>query len=89
MYFWPPLLSLVSRAAPPKFNATMMGSSFLVLFVANNLIGWVGTFYEQMTPIAFWGLHAGIGAAGGVLAFVFARTGGRILEPQPVETAKR
>ena len=82
MYFWPPLLSLVSRTAPPKVNATMMGASFLVLFVANNLIGWIGTFYEQMTPIAFWTLHAAIGAAGGVLALLFARTFGRILEPQ-------
>jgi proton-dependent oligopeptide transporter, POT family len=82
MYFWPPLLSLVSRTAPPKVNATMMGASFLVLFVANNLIGWIGTVYEQMTPIAFWTLHAAIGAAGGVLALLFARTFGRILEPQ-------
>jgi POT family proton-dependent oligopeptide transporter len=85
MYFWPPLLALVSRTAPPKVNATMMGASFLVLFVANNLIGWIGTFYERMTPIAFWGLHAGIGAAGGALAFIFARSLGRILEPGPAD----
>jgi POT family proton-dependent oligopeptide transporter len=80
MYFWPPMLSLVSRTAPPKVNATMMGSCFLVLFVANNLMGWIGTFYEQMTPLNFWLLHAGIGAAGGVLAILFGRTLGRILE---------
>jgi POT family proton-dependent oligopeptide transporter len=80
MYFWPPMLSLVSRTAPPKVNATMMGSCFLVLFVANNLIGWIGTFYEQMTPLNFWLLHAGIGAAGGGLAILFGRTLGRILE---------
>jgi len=89
MYFWPPLLALVSRCAPPKINATMMGSSFLVLFVGNNLIGWIGTFYEQVTPAAFWGLHAAIGAAGGLLAFVFGRTFGRILEPQPIPASTR
>ena len=83
MYFWPPLLSLVSRAAPPRINATMMGSAFLVLFVANNLIGYIGTFYEQLGPLAFWALHAVIGGVGGVLAFVFSRTFGRVLEPQP------
>ena len=83
MYFWPPFLALVSRAAPAKINATMMGSSFLVLFVANNLIGWIGTFYERMSPAAFWSMHAAIGAAGGVLALLFGRTFGRILEPQP------
>jgi POT family proton-dependent oligopeptide transporter len=85
MYFWPPFLSLVSRTAPPKINATMMGGAFLVLFVANNLIGWIGTFYEQMGPLAFWALHAGIGATGGVLAFLYSRTVGRALEPQPNE----
>ena len=83
MYFWPPFLALVSRAAPPKVNATMMGGAFLVLFVANNLIGYIGTFYEQLGPLAFWALHAGIGGVGGVLAFVFSRTFGRVLEPQP------
>ena len=85
MYFWPPFLALVSRTAPPAINATMMGGAFLVLFVANNLIGWIGTFYEQMGPLVFWGLHAGIGAAGGVLAFLYSRTAGRMLEPQPTE----
>jgi proton-dependent oligopeptide transporter, POT family len=89
MYFWPPFLALVSRAAPPKVNATMMGGAFLVLFVANNLIGWIGTYYEQLGPPAFWTLHAGIGAIGGVLAFVYAATLGRVLEPQPIDPAER
>ena len=86
MYFWPPFLALVSRASPPKINATMMGGAFLVLFVANNLIGWIGTFYEQLGPLAFWSLHAAIGAMGGILALVFSRTAGRVLEPQPAAT---
>ena len=81
MYFWPTLLALVSRCAPAKINATMMGVSFLTLFVANNLIGRIGTFYEQMSPLAFWALHAAIGAAGGMLMLLFARPLGRILEP--------
>ena len=89
MYFWPTLLALVSRAAPPKVNATMMGVCFLTLFVANNLIGRIGTYYEKMTPIAFWALHAGIGATGGLLALLFARTLGRILEPRQIHAAKR
>ena len=83
MYFWPPFLALVSRVAPPKVNATMMGGAFLVLFVANNLIGWIGTFYEQLGPFAFWSLHGAIGAAGGVLALIYSRTAGRLFEPQP------
>lgn len=83
MYFWPTLLALVSKAAPPKINATMMGVAFLTLFVANNLIGRIGAYYEKMTPIAFWALHAAIGAAGGFLALVFAGRLRAILEPRP------
>ena len=84
MYFWPTLLALVSRAAPPKINATMMGVCFLTLFVANNLIGRIGSYYEKMTPTGFWALHAAIGAAGGVVMLLCSRTLAPILEPQPI-----
>jgi hypothetical protein len=62
----PTLLALVSRAAPANVNATMTGVVFTSLFVAN-LIGWIGGFYEKMRPAGFWGMHAAIGATGGVL----------------------
>lgn len=81
IYYWPTLLALVSRCAPPKVNATMMGICFLVLFVANNLIGWIGTFYSQMTPLAFWLMHAGIAAAGGISILLFGPALKRVLEP--------
>ncbi len=74
LYYWPTLLALVSRAAPARVNATMMGFAFMSLFVANNLIGWIGGFYEKMTPLAFWSMHAAIGAMGGVLVLVFGGT---------------
>jgi proton-dependent oligopeptide transporter, POT family len=79
----------VSRAAPPKINATMMGVCFLTLFVANNLIGRIGTFYEKMTPTGFWALHAAIGAAGGLVMLLCGRRLARILEPQPIATPGR
>jgi POT family proton-dependent oligopeptide transporter len=79
LYYWPTLLSLVSRAAPARVNATMMGFVFISLFVANNLIGWVGGFYESMGPLRFWLLHALIGAVGGLLAILFRRNLNRIL----------
>ena len=81
IFYWPALLALVSRCAPAKVNATMMGICFLVLFIANNLIGWVGTFYAEMTPLGFWLLHAGIAATGGVLVLLFGPGLKRILEP--------
>jgi POT family proton-dependent oligopeptide transporter len=70
LYYWPTLLALVSRAAPAAVNATMMGFAFMSLFVANNLIGWIGGFYEKMTPAGFWTLHAAIAATGGLLVML-------------------
>ena len=85
IYYWPTLLALVSRCAPAKVNSTMMGICFLVLFIANNLIGWIGTFYEQMTPLAFWAMHAAIAATGGVLILLFGRSLARVLEPHETQ----
>lgn len=85
VYYWPTLLALVSRAAPAKINATMMGICFLTLFVANNLIGWIGTFYEQLGPLDFWLLHAGIAAFGGLLVLLFGPLLKHVLEPQETE----
>ncbi len=66
-YYWPTLLALVSSAAPASVNATMMGVAFLSLFFANITVGWIGGFYEQMEPRAFWAMHAAIGGFGGLL----------------------
>jgi POT family proton-dependent oligopeptide transporter len=73
LYYWPTLLALVSQAAPAKVNATMMGLVFMSLFVSNTLIGWIGGFYEKMTPAEFWAMHAAIAAAGGLLVMLFGR----------------
>jgi POT family proton-dependent oligopeptide transporter len=79
LYYWPTLLALVSRAAPAKVNATMMGLAFMSLFVSNNIIGWVGGFYEKMKPVEFWAMHAAIAAVGGLLVMLFGRRLSRAL----------
>ncbi len=81
LYYWPTLLALVSRAAPAKVNATMLGVAFLSIFVANNLIGWIGTLYEKMRPVEFWALHAAIAATGGVLVLLLGGRLSRVLVP--------
>ena len=73
LYYWPTLLALVSRAAPPQIRATLMGSVFLSLFAGNLIVGRVGGLYEHMTPTAFWGLQVAIGAVGAILASLLAR----------------
>src|SRR5947208_4733363 len=79
LYYWPTLLALVSRAAPAKVNATLMGLAFMSLFISNNLIGWIGGFYEKMTPAKFWTMHAAIAAGGGLLVLLFDRRLSRTL----------
>jgi proton-dependent oligopeptide transporter, POT family len=81
LYYWPTLLALVSRTSPAKVNATLMGLAFMSLFVANNVVGWVGGFYETMGPARFWGLHVVISAAGGLLVVLFGRRLSQWLQP--------
>jgi proton-dependent oligopeptide transporter, POT family len=81
LYYWPMVLALVSQAAPAKVNATLMGLVFMSLFVSNTLIGWIGGFYEKMTPAGFWAMHAAIAAGGGLLVVLFGRRLSRTLHP--------
>ena len=89
LYYWPTLLALVSRAAPAKMNATMMGLAFMSLFIANTIVGWIGGFYEKMTPAQFWAMHAAIGAMGGLLVVLFGRRLTRVLHPASSVVLKR
>lgn len=73
IWYWPVLLALVSQAAPKRISARLMGGAFLSLFVGITLMGWVGSFYDQMSPAAFWLLDAAIGIAGGVAVLAIAR----------------
>ncbi|HEY2446902.1 MAG TPA: peptide MFS transporter [Rhizomicrobium sp.] len=80
LYYWPTLLALVSRAAPPAIKSTMMGVAFLTLFVSNITIGRLGGLYEHMAPAIFWAMHAAIAATGALLATLLARPLGRVLD---------
>lgn len=81
IWYWPVLLALISRAAPKKINSTLMGGSFLSLFIGSVIMGWVGSFYDEMSAVAFWTLDAMIGFAGGIIVLVFGRAITRALEP--------
>jgi len=71
-HLFPVSLALFSRVAPAAVNATMIGVYFLALFAGNALVGWVGSYFEEMTAASFWLLHAGFAAVSGV-AFVLFR----------------
>ncbi len=76
----PPTNSFVSRFAPPPVASTMMSLNLMIAFgVPNIAVGWLGRFYEPLGPAKFWLLHAGIAAAGGVLALSFRLSVKRLL----------
>jgi POT family proton-dependent oligopeptide transporter len=81
LYYWPVTLALVSQSAPAKVNATLMGGSFLALFVGSVIMGWVGSFYADMDPAAFWALDACFGLAGGLIVLALNRPLSRALAP--------
>jgi POT family proton-dependent oligopeptide transporter len=67
LYVFPVALALFSRAAPPAVNAMMAGVCYLSLFAGSVASGWLGRFYEVLTPAQFWLMHAAIVAAGTLL----------------------
>ncbi len=74
MWYWPVLLATVSSNAPGKVNSTMMGMAFVSLFIGSVAGGWVGSFYDQMSPAAFWTLNGAIAGAGALLALLCGPT---------------
>jgi proton-dependent oligopeptide transporter, POT family len=85
LYYWPVLLALVSQAAPPKINATLMGGAFMALFVGNVTMGWVGSFYDAMSPAAFWAIDAAIGLSGALIVVLIRTPLTRALAPRARE----
>lgn len=48
-------------------------------------MGWVGSFYDEMSNAAFWTLDAGIALAGALVIFAVTRPLTRALEPRQSE----
>jgi len=60
LYLGPIILAVTSRAAPKAVNSMMLGVCYLAIFAGSILSGWLGRFYEHISPEAFWGIHAAI-----------------------------
>jgi POT family proton-dependent oligopeptide transporter len=63
LYILPVGLGLFARLAPRRFGATTIAAWFLAAFAGNLLSGVVGTWWERMTPEAFFLATAGIALA--------------------------
>lgn len=81
MYYWPTTLALVSKSAPAGFTSTLMGVAFLSPFIGHTLMGWVGSFFDKMSPSMFWTMDAAIALAGAVIILVLRNPIRRGLEP--------
>jgi proton-dependent oligopeptide transporter, POT family len=72
-------LALISRCAPASAASVLMGCYALSASVGNLLTGWVGGFYEAVTPTSFWALHGVLAAAAIVLIAILRTIVGRAL----------
>lgn len=76
-----PANGFAAATAPPRLATTMISINIMAFGLANIISGWLGRFYEPLGPAGFWWLHAGIGAAGGVVALLLRPLVRRLLLP--------
>lgn len=79
MWYWPTTLALVSHTAPAKVASTMVSVVYVTGFFGSVLMGWVGTFYSEMSHVSFWVLDGTIALAGAALIFALRPALGRAL----------
>lgn len=82
MYYWPTLLALVSRSAPPKVASTLMGLAFISPFIGHTITGMVGSRFDDMTPTDFWLMDGAIAVAGAAVILAARKLLTRALEPR-------
>jgi proton-dependent oligopeptide transporter, POT family len=82
MYYWPTTLALVSKSVPPAVAGRLMGVAFLSPFIGHTLMGWVGSYFDQVTPSLFWTIDAAIAAVGAVIILILRNPLRRGLSPE-------
>jgi POT family proton-dependent oligopeptide transporter len=75
-------MALFSRASPPALGATVVNGYVFSVFLCNLLVAKLAGLLGLMSGAAFWGMHAGIVAAGALLLLLCARLFGRTLAPR-------
>jgi proton-dependent oligopeptide transporter, POT family len=71
LYISPIGLSLVSKVAPVRHVAMMMGAWLGTSFIGNFLAGYLGSFWSSMTKPNFFLMIAGIALAAGAVIWAF------------------
>jgi len=86
---FPVSLALYARVAPAALSATIIGIYYLAFFAANNLVGWIGGFLENMAATQFWLLHAALAGVAGITFLLAGRLFGHLLAPGENQRATR
>ncbi len=76
-------IALYARASPKAVVGTMMGVYYLHLFMANNLVGYLGGLIERMSGTQFWLLHVGLVGAATLILWLVTHFFGRYLRGEP------
>lgn len=71
LYFSPIGLALTARVAPAQVLSMMMGFWLATSFFGNLLQGYIGSYFSVMDKIHFFLLCAAVGAAAGVIFWLF------------------
>jgi POT family proton-dependent oligopeptide transporter len=79
LYVWPVGMALFARAAPAAVRSMFIGLYYLALFIANNLAGWIGHFYERLSPPRFWAMQVLCSGGGAVAVLLFGAALNRAL----------
>ena len=88
LWYWPVTLAFVSRRAPGSITSLTIGSTYVTLFVASLLTGYIGSLYQTLPAAQFFLLNAALPASGAVLLFLFGRHLTRTLDAASDEHTK-
>jgi POT family proton-dependent oligopeptide transporter len=77
----PVALALYSRAAPKGLSGLMVAVQYLQLFLANMMVGYLGSLLDVMSGTEFWMLHVGLMAISAVILIMVRYFAGGILAP--------
>lgn len=72
VYFAPVMVALYAARAPAAWRGTMLGVDTLAASFASLLSGYMGGWYERMTPSSFWLINAAIVGGAGLAVLAFA-----------------
>jgi POT family proton-dependent oligopeptide transporter len=77
----PVALALYSRAAPKGLSGLMVAVQYLQLFLANMMVGYLGSLLDVMPATQFWMLHVGLMVVSAVILIAVRHFAGGILAP--------